>query len=189
MRTRFGTPAFRFDNEVSRAIALRQWRIALRQYKQALRPSEYHLRQYRNDAFDEDMMQRWRDDLKQFADLSGWDMKNRKNEANLVQELVRHVLNKLTYTKPSNLNSSTPQLVGMNSSTSTITLHLMAMNSSISTLQLVLLNRRAFGRDRPNLLNSLTPQLVGINSSTSTLQLVVFFNFNSSVGGVQSVCI
>ncbi|KAL4195548.1 hypothetical protein AMTRI_Chr05g73840 [Amborella trichopoda] len=46
------------------------------------------------------MMQRWRDDLKQFADLSGWDMKNRKNEANLVQELVRHVLNKLTYTKP-----------------------------------------------------------------------------------------
>ncbi|XP_020528682.1 TMV resistance protein N-like [Amborella trichopoda] len=52
------------------------------------------------NGFDEETVQKWRKALKEFASLSRWEMKNYRTEANLVNELVKHVSAKLNYETP-----------------------------------------------------------------------------------------
>ncbi|KAL4184306.1 hypothetical protein AMTRI_Chr10g224920 [Amborella trichopoda] len=49
------------------------------------------------NGFDEVKLHKWRNGLKEVTELSGWDMKNYRTEANLVDELVKHVSDKLKY--------------------------------------------------------------------------------------------
>ncbi|KAL4194220.1 hypothetical protein AMTRI_Chr05g67550 [Amborella trichopoda] len=49
------------------------------------------------NGFDEETVQKWRNALKEVASLSGWEMKNYRTEAKLIEELVNHVSTKLDY--------------------------------------------------------------------------------------------
>ncbi|ERN15259.1 hypothetical protein AMTR_s00056p00216040 [Amborella trichopoda] len=52
------------------------------------------------NGIDEATIQKWKNALKEVADLSGWEMKNYRTEANLVEELVKHVSAKLECKTP-----------------------------------------------------------------------------------------